>query len=244
MSGKVASVSQSCIAFGTFISCILNETATYYTDSFAFNLLLPMIPSFFTFVSAALIWTTLKYESPIYLWSVNKPNFALQTISQIEGKAYEPTDEIDEEDQDVAKVVVVRYTFKEILKMPVLRRILGQVCLTAFLQQTTGINSVLLYSSYYWKRNVEQPYAGSLISGVAFVSVVLTLFYIDSERYIEAKRKRLAQIGAISLFICNVLMAALITDVVVAFCASIIFVISFELTLGPAMYPLTQVDFI
>jgi hypothetical protein len=86
MSGKSSSVNQSSIAFGTFSSFLLNETLTLYTNSYLFNLLLPLIPSFFTSVSAVLMWTSMKYESPVYLMMSSKPHSALALIKLLAGE--------------------------------------------------------------------------------------------------------------------------------------------------------------
>mmetsp|Transcript_14181 Transcript_14181/g.26682 ORF Transcript_14181/g.26682 Transcript_14181/m.26682 type:complete len:435 (+) Transcript_14181:3-1307(+) len=232
MSGKVASVTQLCIATGTFMSYVLNETCTYYTDSFAFNLLLPILPCFATLISAALMHSTMKYESPIYLWSLNKPNLALQTLKELAGEQLRNSMVDYEEESEVpVNTKHVSRTYKEIFVNPILRKVLGQVCLTAFLQQTTGINSVIIYSSYFWREDFGLPYAGSLISCIAAMSVIPSFLYID-----KVPRKRLIQAGALVMMACNAIMAAMMSNVIVSFCTSVIFVLSFELTMGPAMW--------
>lgn len=181
MCGKAASVTGFSISLGQFCSVCLNETNTYYTDSFVFNLLLPVLPSFLTFISAGLMWTSMKYESPIYLWISKKRSMAMQTMKALAGEVLsvlKPDEEEEEEDTD--KSAVVKYSYKEIFCNPCLRRILGQVCITAFLQQATGFSSVTVYSSYYWKKHLDFPYAGSMILALASAAILFTYLYIDS----------------------------------------------------------------
>jgi hypothetical protein len=74
-----------------------------------------------------------------------------------------------------------------------------------------------------------------VITGVAWLSAMVSLLYIDSNRYPEAKRKRLILAGAVSMFVCDTLIAFLINEALVTFLSSLVFVICFEMTLGPVM---------
>lgn len=235
MSGRVASVTSTSIGFGIFLSLLLQESYVYYPNSFAFDLLLPILPSLFTFVSVAFIWTTMKYESPIYLWLTNKPTIAFQTIRQLAGESHSFSGIDDEDEAETVRPDQIKLSYKEIFHSPVLRKILVQVCLTAFLQQVTGFSSVLVYSSFYWRKKLHLPFAYSIIIGLALVSLLLSFLYIDSDLYTAVKRKLLIQLGAASLFVCNVLIAVLLNEVLAAFVSSMVFVVCFNLTLGPVM---------
>lgn len=199
-----------------------------------------LFPCAFSLISVAGMWTCLRYESPVYLWLTNRKEAANRVMKQLANESVgsytvKRNQDLTENEQSVVSVDK-QNTTTELLNNPFVRRILLFTMALSLMQQFTGINDVLIFSVESVSSEIPFKYAKILFSGCAFLFSFMTIFFIDRKPYPGVNRLTLLKVGAVGMFVCNVLILSVWHTVTEISYLSIVFLLFFETSIGPVMW--------
>mmetsp|Transcript_15561 Transcript_15561/g.28243 ORF Transcript_15561/g.28243 Transcript_15561/m.28243 type:complete len:443 (-) Transcript_15561:186-1514(-) len=217
--GRPAVINQTFITLGLFAAACMSKLS----DDFYYFIIL--FPNFFSILGVVGMWTVFKYESPVYLWMTNRKDAAVKLIKKLANDSIMSAAEISEKEPSVIESERLNST-TELIRNPLVRRILLLTMTLSFFQQFTGINDILVYSEL----ELLNDYTSIVLLGVGTVSAFITIYFID-----RLKRLTLLKIGAVGMFLADILILVIWNKQVESYLA-IVFIIFFETSIGPVMW--------
>jgi hypothetical protein len=105
----------------------------------------------------------------------------------------------------------------------------------SFMQQLTGVNDISVFSSSFVSQ-VPSRLAQMMLNGLALVFTSMMILLIDREVYLGCRRLTLLKVGAVGMFVCNLLVVSLWDQYFDMSYVSIVFLLFFETSIGPVMW--------
>lgn len=189
--GGLVSLNQLAITIGILSSYIINFVFTHIDGSWRFMFGIGLIPAIL--LNIGMIFLP---ESPRWLVKQNKLEKATQTLQRLRA-----TPDVSHEISEIQKSFTLKHaTFKEIFTpwvLPVL--FLGAAL--GFIQQVTGINTIIYYAPTIFQLAGFQSESSSILAtvGIGVVNVMATVFaiyYLD-----KLGRRPLLLAGLVGMFV-------------------------------------------
>lgn len=196
--GGLVSLNQLAITLGILFSFIINYTFTNFDGSWRWMFGIGLIPSILLSLGMIVL-----PESPRWLVSQHKLSEAVATLKQLR-----QSDNVDAEIEEIKNSFNLKQaSFKEIFS-PWIRPVLFLGAMLGFIQQVTGINTIIYYAPTIFQLAGFQDISSSILAtvGIGIVNVLATvfaIFYLD-----KLGRRPLLLSGLIGMFLSLVGLSA------------------------------------
>jgi hypothetical protein len=219
------------ITFGIFLAYVLGY-ACQASDTLYIIFIVPIIANL---IQVLFFWKVYTEDTPTYLINSGKRKQAIDLINQlyfnneIEEKASHEIIDLDVSSESLSP------TYNSFFKNIMQNESLKMGCIIALLQQLTGINIYMMNSSHILQslKNIDSQISTIIIGAVNCISGSLSIFILKSHYKVNL------QIGAVWMGICYIIVLSTITSndfVIVYFVCIIMFIIAFEISIGPIMW--------
>lgn len=232
--GGLVSLNQLAITLGILCSFLINYAFTSVEGSWRWMFGIGLIP-------ACLLTLGMFFlpESPRFLVKQNRMEEATDTLRQLRNST-----DVNEEIADIKNSLKVKNaSFREIFS-PWIRPVLFLGAVLGFIQQVTGINTIIYYAPSIFQLAGFQDVSSSILAtvGIGVVNVLATIFavfYID-----KLGRRPLLLTGLLGMFCCMAgLSYAFAAGVetnyslrIFALICTFIYIISFAFSLGAILW--------
>ncbi|MBA3660202.1 MAG: sugar porter family MFS transporter [Gammaproteobacteria bacterium] len=190
--GGLVSLNQLAITIGILCSFIINYTFTNIDGSWRWMFGMGLVPAIL--LSIGMIFLP---ESPRFLVKKNKIDEATKTLKQLRN-----TEEVEEEIKEIKNSLnLTKTSFREIFS-PWIRPVLFLGAMLGFIQQVTGINTIIYYAPTIFQLAGFPDASSSILAtvGLGIVNVLATIFaiiYLD-----KLGRRPLLLTGLIGMGLC------------------------------------------
>lgn len=234
--GALVSLNQLAITIGILCSYLINYAFTNFAGSWRWMFGIGLIPAILLGIGMFFL-----PESPRWLIKKNKLDLAIQTLRSLRN-----TDDVTQEVQDIKKGLFKKQsTFTEIFS-PWVRPVLFLGAILGFIQQATGINTIIYYAPTLFKLAGFTNTAHSILAtvGIGVVNVLATLFaifYLD-----KLGRRPLLLVGLLGMGACLLSLSMIFhTDHIyslrwVALICTFFYIICFAFSLGAILWLLAS----
>jgi sugar porter (SP) family MFS transporter len=246
--GTLVCAYQLSITLGLLAASVVNILTAYIPTSAAYRIPLGLQLTWAFVLSVGML---VLPETPRYLVKKGRPEAAGLSLSRLRRLDITHPALLDELQEMVAnheyELTLGPDSYKSIfVGAPRLGRRTATGCCLQMLQQLTGINFIMYYStSFFDGAHVDSPYMKSLI--VNIVNVISTfpgLLVIESWG-----RRKLLMVGAVGMAVCQLLIASFTTaagttladiakTILIVFCA--IYIFFFAASWGPVVWVITS----
>lgn len=168
--GGLVSLNQLAITIGILCSFLINYAFTNIEGSWRWMFGIGLVPAIL--LSIGMIFLP---ESPRWLVKQNKMDLAIDTLRQLRNTA-----DVSEEINDIKKSFNVDHvSFREIFS-PWIRPVLFLGAMLGFIQQVTGINTIIYYAPTIFQLAGFPDASSSILAtvGIGIVNVLATIFAI------------------------------------------------------------------
>jgi sugar porter (SP) family MFS transporter len=192
--GGLVSLNQLAITIGILCSFIINYAFTNYDGSWRWMFGIGLLPAIM--LSIGMIFLP---ESPRWLVRQNRMDEAIKVLKHLRN-----SNNVDAELSDIKRSFNIKQaTFKEIFS-PWIRPVLFLGAMLGFIQQVTGINTIIYYAPTIFQLAGFPDTSSSILAtvGIGIVNVIATIFaiiYID-----KLGRRPLLLTGLIGMCACLV----------------------------------------
>lgn len=232
--GGLVSLNQLAITLGILCSFLINYVFTSVEGSWRWMFGIGLVPAFLLSVGMFFL-----PESPRFLIKQNKIDEAIKTLKQLRN-----TNDVSEEIHDIKRSLQVKNaSFREIFS-PWVRPVLFLGAMLGFIQQVTGINTIIYYAPTIFQLAGFPDASSSILAtvGIGIVNVLATIFaifYID-----KLGRRPLLLTGLFGMFFCLLgLSYAFHSGVetnaslrIFALICTFVYIISFAFSLGAILW--------
>lgn len=190
--GGLVSLNQLAITIGILCSFIINYTFTNIDGSWRWMFGMGLVPAIL--LSVGMIFLP---ESPRFLVKTKQIDKALQTLKQLRN-----SNDVEAEMNDIKNSFNLRKTtFREVFS-PWIRPVLFLGAMLGFIQQVTGINTIIYYAPTIFQLAGFPDASSSILAtvGIGVVNVLATVFaiiYLD-----KLGRRPLLLTGLIGMCLC------------------------------------------
>lgn len=230
--GALVSLNQLMITLGILCSYIINYAFTSFEGSWRWMFGIGVVPAILLCIGMFLL-----PESPRWLVKQNKTNKAIDVLKRLRG-----TQDVSSEIREIERSLTVKNaSFREIFT-PWIRPVLFLGAMLGFIQQVTGINTIIYYAPTIFQMAGFHDASSSILAtiGIGIVNVLATvfaIFFID-----RLGRRPLLLAGLVGMFLSLLGLSAIFyfgsTDFLrwVALACTFTFIICFAFSLGAILW--------
>ena len=245
VNGTLGSLIQLQITFGIFASYLMGiplPTSDLSNDSMnSWWMAMFLFPVLTCLVQSVVLVLVYKFDTPVWLQSKNRDKEAERVLCKIY-KSYIPetqnSQEMTENNESAAGLVGKDPSYKELFRNPKYRRGLILTCSLSALQQLSGINTFIFYSTRIFEETGGQSdqaiYFTAALGFFNMITTLSSLFFVD-----KLGRKLMLLQGSVGMCLCQLLLSYF--DYIDAaswlkLSIMLVYVAFFESSLGPVLW--------